>query len=114
MMVQAAASYGDQNPTGRRPGIPALNLAHHRIARAHRGEPRAVDVQREDPLHLRPDLRDQVSTGLGRADDLGRHGPGARLPGVLPHSGTDGPPAALHSERELQHVRPGPGCTARA
>ena len=77
-----------------------LDLADHRVALAHRGEPRAVHVERQDPFELRAYLRDQVRARLGRADDLGGH----RAAVVLPHPDAGGPPAALDTERQLEHA----------
>ena len=90
---------GGPEPHRAQSRVPALDVADHRVALAHRGKSRAVDVEREDPLHLRPHLRHQVTPRVGRADDLSPDGAGASLPGrvpaVLPHPDADRPPAAF-------------------
>ena len=80
------------------PGIARLQAPDRGVALAHVGEARAVDVEREDPLHLA-----RRGARLGGARDLDHDRPVAAA-----HAGAGGPPFAVGHEGQVQmaHLSP--------
>ena len=74
------------------PGITRLQAADRGVALPHRREVRAVDVERQDPLHLA-----RRGPRLGGARDLDHE-----LAILAAHARPGGPPLAVGHEREVQ------------